>query len=292
MEKIEFKEKLFNKYVSAKKFSLYISILIILFVMMMSSVIYLQIRELIPLVLSVIIEVLVVLFVGIPIVIITWQNSIEIKNLYEKYKKSKKISKYTDRTKGMRIIFIIELVLIVIFGVLIADHLYDQNSSDPVWENLPLYDFLVDMEYEEVGDFLVKIPVDFELMSKEEIYKLYPAGDGPTVVYMSADGAVNIGFKLTDIKMENDEVEKYTETFKEFYEDSNYDADIAMGFTENNGHNIGNIEFISYNNDIYNHIVIFSADEKLVVGTFNCRENDLDEWKNIGNYIINSIKFE
>lgn len=290
--KDDFKEKFFDKYISAKRFLLYMMILLILFVMMMYSVIYLQVKELIPFALCVIIEILVVLLVGIPIIIINWQNSIEIKNLYEKYKKSKKISKYTDRTKSMKIVFIIEVVLIVVFGILIADHLYDKNRNEPIWENLPLFDSLVDMEYEDIGDFSVKIPVDFELMSKEEILKLYPAGDGPTVVYMNDDGAVNIGFKLTDIKIKNNEVEKYTEMFKGFYEDSNDGADIAVGFTENNGHNIGNIEFISSSNNIYNHIVIFSVDDKLVVGTFNCRENDLDEWKNIGNFIINSIKFE
>ena len=267
-------------------------ILLILFVIMMSYVIYLQVKELIPFALCVIIEILVVLLVGIPIIIINWQNSIEIKNLYEKYKKSKKISKYTDRTRSMKIVFIIEVVLIVVFGILIADHLYDKNRNEPIWENLPLFDSLVDMEYEDIGNFSVKIPVDFELMNKEEISKLYPAGDGPTVVYMNVDGAVNIGFKLTDIKIKNNEVEKYTEMFKGFYEDSNDGADIVVGFTENNGHNIGNIEFISSSNNIYNHIVIFSVDDKLVVGTFNCRENALDEWKNIGNYIVNSIKFE
>ena len=290
--KDDFKEKFFDKYISAKRFLLYMIILLILFVMMMSSVIYLQVKELIPFALCVIIEILVVLLVGIPIIIINWQNSIEIKNLCEKYKKSKKISKYTDRTGSMKIVFIIEVVLIVVFGILIADHLYDKNRNEPIWENLPLFDSLVDMEYEDIGNFSVKIPVDFELMSKEKISKLYPAGDGPTVVYMNDDGAVNIGFKLTDIKIKNNEVEKYTEMFKGFYEDSNDGADIAVGFTENNGHNIGNIEFISSSNNIYNHIVIFSVDDKLVVGTFNCRENDLDEWKNIGNFIINSIKFE
>ena len=290
--KDDFKEKFFDKYISAKRFLLYMMILLILFVIMMSSVIYLQVKELFPFVLCVIIEILVVLLVGIPIIIINWQNSIEIKNLYEKYKKSKKISKYTDRTRSMKIVFIIEVVLIVVFGILIADHLYDKNRNEPIWENLPLFDSLVDMEYEDIGNFSVKIPVDFELMSKEEISKLYPAGDGPTVVYMNDDGSVNIGFKLTDIKIKNNEVEKYTEMFKGFYEDSNDGADIAVGFTENNGHNIGNIEFISSSNNIYNHIVIFSVDDKLVVGTFNCRENALDEWKNIGNYIINSIKFE
>lgn len=290
--KDDFKEKFFDKHISAKRFLLYMMILLILFVIMMSSVIYLQVKELFPFVLCVIIEILVVLLVGIPIIIINWQNSIEIKNLYEKYKKSKKISKYTDRTKSMKIVFIIEVVLLVVFGILIADHLYDKNRNEPIWENLPLFDSLVDMEYEDIGDFSVKIPVDFELMSKEEISKLYPAGDGTTVVYMNDDGSVNIGFKLTDIKIKNNEVEKYTEMFKGFYEDSNDGADIVVGFTENNGHNIGNIEFISSSNNIYNHIVIFSVDDKLVVGTFNCRENDLDEWKNIGNFIINSIKFE
>ena len=58
--KDEFKEKFFDKYISAKKFLLYMGILLILFVMMMSFIIYLQVRQLLPFVLCVIIEILVI----------------------------------------------------------------------------------------------------------------------------------------------------------------------------------------------------------------------------------------
>ena len=62
---------------------------------------------------------------------------------------------------------------------------------------------------------------------------------------------------------------------------------------EKEEHTIGQIQFISKaaDTDIYNHMMIFSCNDKFRVVSFNCTKELQEEWQEVGAFIINSLMF-
>ena len=60
------------------------------------------------------------------------------------------------------------------------------------------------------------------------------------------------------------------------------------------GNSISLIQFKSYGIDeaAYNIIYLVSIDKYIIQGAFNCKYNDMDEWKRAAFEIIKSIKLE
>mgnify|MGYP002529062616 CR=1 FL=1 len=73
-----------------------------------------------------------------------------------------------------------------------------------------------------------------------------------------------------------------------------YATDVKLDFWERNNLKVGEIEFVTQASDteIYNHMIAFSVDDKLRLVNFNCTKDLISEWKEIGEFIINSIIFE
>lgn len=120
----------------------------------------------------------------------------------------------------------------------------------------------------------------------------YPTGNPPSLVYTNERGTINVALVMNDVEMKNTQIEEYTKLMESTYRE--YSKDAKINFWERNDHKIGELEFITQasDTDIYNHIIAFSVDGKLRLVNFNCTKELLGEWKEVSEFIINSLKFD
>ena len=59
------------------------------------------------------------------------------------------------------------------------------------------------------------------------------------------------------------------------------------------GYNIGQIKLITSaeDTDIYNNMIFFSYENKLIIITFNCTIDLQEEWQEVGDFLIDSLFF-
>lgn len=150
----------------------------------------------------------------------------------------------------------------------------------------------IDTEYTHIdgAKFYVKIPKSFKQLTMEEINKKY-TGDIPKVVFSNDDLTINIAISMTDNKMLDSSIKTYHQHMKEVLEKSS--EIIESKYYQVDGHNIGKIRLMSKATDtsIYNNMICFSYQDKLVIITFNCTENLKDEWQKVGDFVIDSLFF-
>jgi len=216
--------------------------------------------------------------------------------MYESYQKDGKIPEYKDKTKSLKILLIFSIIVVIIDGFIMAKYTFlkeneKTNTIDTSLEIMTNQGNRITTQYEDLGEFSLKIPTDFNIMSKEAISNKYPTGNAPSLVYTNERGTINIAFVLNDVAMRNDEIEEYTKAMETMYRQ--YANDIDINFFERDNHKIGEIKFISPASDtnIYNHIIAFSVDGKLRLVNFNCTEELRNEWEEVGNFIISSLNF-
>lgn len=97
---------------------------------------------------------------------------------------------------------------------------------------------------------------------------------------------------LTDDKMSNAQIKSYKEAMEILLK--NNSEIISSDLYEVSGHNIGKIKLISNAQDtsIYNNMIFFSYNDKLVIVTFNCTTELQKEWQSVGDFIIDSLFFK
>ena len=127
--------------------------------------------------------------VAIPFAIIDIKNDKEIKTMYESYQKDSKIPEYKDKTKSLKILLILSIIVVIIDGVIMAKYTFTQENEEAIDTSLEIVTNqgnTITTEYEDLGDFSLKIPTDFNIMSEEAISKKYPTGNAPSLVYTKA----------------------------------------------------------------------------------------------------------
>lgn len=299
MKKSEFKKLLKNENVSAKKYAVYSAIIILLYVIMLGITIYLQYTKIIPNSLSFIIGGAMIVFAVIPSIIVDLQNENQIKELYNNYQKDNKMLEYKDKTKYLKVIIVLELLLTLVASIyIIPNYIINKTNTNTNEELLNTLTIttnkgnVIETQYEDFGQFSLKIPKEFKIMSDEVIAIKYPSGNAPTLVYTNETGSINVVLNLNDVPMKNSDIEKYIKTMEDTYKQ--YVNSINVDFWERNNYKIREIEFISPATDtnIYNRMIAFSVNGNLRIVSFNCTEKYIDEWKEVSEFIIESIIFE
>ncbi len=295
MKKNEFKKIMKKENKAFKNFYLYGGFVTLLLVIVIILNVLLNFNEIIPLY-AFIVNAVLAIAVAIPFIVIDIKNDKEIKSMYESYQKDGKIPEYKDKTKSLKILLIFSIIVVIIDGFIMAKYTFlkeneKTNTIDTSLEIMTNQGNRITTQYEDLGEFSLKIPTDFNIMSKEAISNKYPTGNAPSLVYTNERGTINIAFVLNDVAMRNDEIEEYTKAMETMYRQ--YANDIDINFFERNNHKIGEIKFISPASDtnIYNHIIAFSVAGKLRLVNFNCTEELRHEWEEVGNFIINSLNF-
>lgn len=139
------------------------------------------------------------------------------------------------------------------------------------------------------GSFYLKIPNQFKIMDEETKQIKYP-NNSPSFVYTNEQTTVNIVVNITETSLKNSQVKDYLKVVKKTFAD--YEI-LSTKTTKKDNYWIGLIEFISQANDtdIYNHMMFFSSNQKLIIISFNCTKELQKEWQTVGDFIMNSIMF-
>ena len=142
----------------------------------------------------------------------------------------------------------------------------------------------------------VMMPNEFVIMLPELISTKYISEKKPDVIYTSLDGSVNFSFNLLVTSSSEKDMSYAINMLKTMIKNMNP----AYIFFEDNtiesaaGNSISLMQFKSYGIDeaAYNIIYLTSIDKYIIQGAFNCKYNDMDEWKRAAFEIIKSIKVE
>lgn len=142
----------------------------------------------------------------------------------------------------------------------------------------------------------VMMPNEFVIMLPELISTKYISEKKPDVIYTSLDGGVNFSFNLLVTSSSEKDMSYAINMLKTMIKNMNpayiFFEDKTIESTA--GNSISLMQFKSYGIDeaAYNIIYLTSIDKYIIQGAFNCKYNDMDEWKRAAFEIIKSIKVE
>ena len=141
------------------------------------------------------------------------------------------------------------------------------------------------------GNFFIKLPKSFSQMDEETLKIKYPNENPPTYAFSNDATTVSVAISLSEANMKNRDIANYLKTMEKTF--SSVYEDIETKISELEGHKIGQMKFISpaVDTKIYNHMLVFSDQNKLRIVNFNCTEELKDDWEEVGDFIINSLMF-
>ena len=141
----------------------------------------------------------------------------------------------------------------------------------------------------------LKVPKDFGIMSEELMKLKYPSERRPTLVYSNASGSINLALNHTQSEATQQLIPEFKDYFVQVFTNLYPSAERkGSGLKTINGKEVGYVEFISpaIDTEIYNLIFFTDLDGRLLLCTFNCTINNLEEWEPIGKEIFNSLKIK
>lgn len=141
----------------------------------------------------------------------------------------------------------------------------------------------------------ILIPASFDIMSEEMIALKYPLENRPTIVYSDDNGAINVALNHTKTTASQELIVAYQQSLIQSFNNTYPTAEWKdNGITEINGRKVGYLELITpaIDTEVYNLLFFTDLEEKLLVCTFNCTKDNLDDWETAGKKIMNSIKIK
>lgn len=194
------------------------------------------------------------------------------------------------RKKITQIIFVVIVIALIISGTTLLIN-FDKDRREIFDIEISEDDVIKTKYYEfDNGNFSIKLPLDFEIMTDELISLKYPNDKKPGIVYTNDDTSINVAINLTDIKV--DSVKEYTNLVRSAF-DPIY-KDVEVNIFDYESHQIGEVKLVSPADDtyIYNHMIFFTINGKLRIVTFNCTSDLQKNWKKVGEFIMNSLTFK
>ena len=206
------------------------------------------------------------------------------------------------KNKKKKIKIIVGIVSIVIIIICLVLQILINKDTERLKEEGKKFETLIvetksgkqiETEYMrlEGETFYIKMPKNFSQLDKQTILKKY-SGDVPDIVFSNEETTINVAISLTENKMKNNQIKEFNQMMENLWKEK---AEIlTTNVYEVNHHQVGQIKLITNAVDtkIYNNIICFSYQDKLVIVTFNCTEELKEEWMNVGDFIIESLFFK
>lgn len=202
--------------------------------------------------------------------------------------------------KKMSAILLISICIVAVIICVIVTIVLNNDSRELEKESEKLNTLVaetsdgerIETEYTRIDDdkFFFKVPVNFVRWDDETIMKKY-SGNVPDIVFSNEETTVNLILSFTEDIIANDQIEVYKNsaeiTFTEIGEIIESDC------YEVDGHNVGRIKVITpaADTDIYNDMIFFSYDDELIVLSFNCISELSENWRAVGDFLIDSLFF-
>jgi len=205
-----------------------------------------------------------------------------------------------DKKKVGMIVF--GVVCAIIVAVCIVIQVVIKNEDKKLEEESKKYETMsiktksgneIEMEYAHIDNekFYIKVPKSFKDLDYETIIKKY-SGEVPGVVFSNDETTINIAVSMTENTMKDSQIKEYIEYMEKILKDNS--EIVGTNYYNVDNHNVGQIKLITDAADtkIYNNMICFSYNDKLVIITFNCTEELKDEWINVGDFIVDSLYFK
>lgn len=144
------------------------------------------------------------------------------------------------------------------------------------------------------GAMRMLLPQTFKLMSKEMAKRKYPSEHRPSVIYTTSNARINIAInhtmnplpedELSDFKQAMIQMLRRTQKLTKWYGDHEFSI---------NGKPVATCEFLTpaVNANLYNLILFASLEDRALMCTFNCTDEELDDWKPVALAMMKSIQF-
>jgi hypothetical protein len=143
------------------------------------------------------------------------------------------------------------------------------------------------------GKMAMKLPREFTDMPKDLAKLKYPAEQRPQIIKSNQDGSINITVSIYPQKLKQEEILECISGIKAVIERMN-PANIFFDLKveENEALTVGYFDFKSnaIDSDLYNIMFVTPIAGNAMLGTFNCRLSEREDWKEVVLQMIMSIK--
>lgn len=170
-------------------------------------------------------------------------------------------------------------------------------------QELDIYQPFVEIAGEEIqiidqsildGKVTLRMPEIFTIMLPELASLKYPSERRPNLIYTDESSTINLAFNMTTHSVTEMEIAEFQENMADVLEQAQPTAEwLDNDSKEIDGKNIGFFEIITpaLDGDIYNLMFFASIDGKALIGTFNCMEEDVEEWRPVAQAMMDTLKF-
>lgn len=137
------------------------------------------------------------------------------------------------------------------------------------------------------------MPKKFELMSKEIADIKYPSINRPDIIYTTPETDINFTLSLQEEIIENKDIPEAKDLIQNAMKRMIQKV-ISSDTIEVNEKNIAYFDYISpaLDTDIYNLMFFMSVDGCLLIGSCNCPDDGMNEWKPVFMQMLESIEIE
>lgn len=187
-----------------------------------------------------------------------------------------------------------KLVIIILFCVCIFgcnNKKIDREKDLDIFEITTQEGTNLTFEYVDFDGYSIKIPANLSLMSDEVKSIKYPTEKTPKVVYTNDDASINIALENEKDALENNQIIEYTKQMEKLL--GSFGEIKSVDNFKRDNHNIGEIKVITQaiDTEIFNHMIFFSIDGQLKAINFNYIIEYYEEFEEVSDLVINSIKF-
>lgn len=165
-----------------------------------------------------------------------------------------------------------------------------QDISKGVYINNEMFEFKQQVIYED--KMSIMLPVNFVSMPEKMAKIKYPSESRPQIIKTDYSGAVNFTFNLFDTAICPNQIQGACDTMKKIIKNMNPAYIFYEQKTEECRNTVCSFfDYKSYAMDahVYNLVYVTSIGGKVMQGTFNCRFQDMEQWKNAAIQVKNSI---
>jgi hypothetical protein len=139
----------------------------------------------------------------------------------------------------------------------------------------------------------IRLPKEFTDMPINFAKLKYPSEQRPQIIKMNEDGSVNFTFSLYQDKLKEEEIEDCIRTLKAAIERMNpAHLFFELQVLEQDELMVGYFDYKSnaLDSDLYNILYVTPIGGQTLMGTFNCRMSERNEWEPIALKMMMSIK--
>jgi hypothetical protein len=160
---------------------------------------------------------------------------------------------------------------------------------------IEINDEIIPFEEKSVLEDRVKIrlPETFTVMSPEIAALKYPSERRPNLIYTNESTSINIAFNHTQSPLHDTDMDAFKKSMVQILTKTQPLARwIEEGVRNVNGKNIGFCDFLAptFDVNIYNLLFFTELEGRALLCTFNCTEEEMEDWKPIAMGIMDSVK--